>query len=53
MIETTKLCILIPKIKNFGVHFLANFSVDLDEIRYVATTCQFVEAPAKFSLHKY
>ena len=41
--------------KNSGLHFLflflflvANISIDLDEIRYVATTCWFVEALARF-----
>ena len=38
--------------KNFGVYFLANLSIDLDEIRYVATTRWFVEAHAKFIVHK-
>ena len=36
----------------FGVHFLANASIDLDKIDYVATTCWFVEAHAKFILDK-
>ena len=36
-----------------GVHFLANFAVDLDEIQYVATTCWFFETHANFILHKY
>ena len=38
--------------ENFGIHFLANLSIDLDKIHYVATTCWFVEAQTKFVLHK-
>ena len=38
-------CVRIKK--NFGVHFLSNFWVDLDEIQYVATTHWFVEAHAE------
>ena len=34
--------------KNFSVHFLRNFAVDVEEIWYVATTCCFVEAHAIF-----
>ena len=66
MVETTKLYILISvwmtlifihgfslwETKNFGVHFLTNFMVGLDENQFVATTCCFVEAHAKFILHK-
>ena len=32
-------------VKNFGVHFLENFTINLKEILYVATACWFVEAP--------
>ena len=32
--------------------FSRNIAVDLDEIQYVATTCWFVEAHAKFILHQ-
>ena len=39
--------------KKIGVHFPRNFAVNLDEIQYVATTCWFIEAHAKFILHKY
>ena len=66
MIETTKLyigyqfwwpypsykVIVVWKIKKFGVLFLSDLSIDLDEIQYVATACWFVEAGAKFILHK-
>ena len=38
---------LKKKKKTLGVHFLANLSIDLDEIQYVATTCWFVKAHAK------
>ena len=38
--------------ENFSVHFVRNFVVDVDEIQYVATTCWFVEAHAKFILYK-
>ena len=65
MIITTKLFILIlvwmtficgqccsrVRNQNFCVHFLANFSVNLDEIECVATTCWFVEANAEFMWH--
>ena len=37
---------------SFDVHFLENFSVDLDEIQYVAIICWFVEAHAEFVLYK-
>ena len=37
---------------NIGVHFLTNISFDFDEIYYVAPTCWFVEAHAKFIVHK-
>ena len=59
MIETTELYILISawmtltfieghrEIKTF-VHFLWNFTGDLDETGCFATTCWFVEAHAKF-----
>ena len=66
MIETTELNILLPvwmtltfmvtavwEINNFGVQFLTNLDINLDEIQYVATACWFVEAHAKFILHKY
>ena len=36
-----------------GVHFLTNSCIDLDEMQYVATTCWFVQAHAKFILYKY
>ena len=66
MIKTTQLYILVSvwmaltfiqghscmRNKNFGVHFLANLNIDLDKIQYVATTCWFVEADAKFLFHK-
>ena len=61
MIETSKLHIVIPvwmtltfiwsEIRIFCVHFLANFSVALDKIWCVATTCWFVEVHAKFITH--
>ena len=38
--------------KNFVIHFLANLSIDVEGIQYVATTCWFVEAHSKFILHK-
>ena len=58
MIETIKHRILIQfddldlrprsqlheKVYNFHARFLTNFSLDLDEIQCVATTCWFVEA---------
>ena len=65
MIETTKLDIAISDWmtlifiqghscvkmkKNFGVHFLANLSIDLDEIQYVTTTCSFLEENPFFFL---
>ena len=67
MIETTKLYISISvwmtltliqghrwlgNDKNSWVHFFEHFVVDLGEIRYVATTCWFVEGLAKFIVHK-
>ena len=61
MIEAAKLYILTPvwmtltfkvtiawEIKNFSVHLLGNFAVNLDEIQYVATTCWFIEADTCF-----
>ena len=36
--------------KDAGDLFLRNFIFDLDEIKYAATTCWFVEAHAKFML---
>ena len=39
---------VVRKINNFGVHFLANLNINLDEIQYVATTWWFVEALARF-----
>ena len=48
IIETSKFYILISvwmtltfiqEIKSFGIHFLADLSIDLDEIQYVATSC--------------
>ena len=55
MIEATTFYIVIPvwvtfkvtvvrELKNFGVQFLFNLCIDLNEIQYVATTCSFVEA---------
>ena len=44
--------IFIQETKCFGIHFLANISIDLDGIQYIATTCWFVEAYARFILHK-
>ena len=41
------------EIKNLGVCFLRNFTFNLDEIQYVATTCRFVKVQAKFIVHKY
>ena len=38
--------------KNFGVHFLRNFAVDLEEIQNTATSCCFVEAHAKCILYE-
>ena len=38
-------------IHNFYIHFLANFSIDLNEILFAATTCEFIEAYTKFILH--
>ena len=38
------------EIKNFGVHFLENLGIDLDQIQFDATTCWFV-AHAEFVLH--
>ena len=66
MIETTKLYIFtsvwmtliiikghtgVCEITSSSVHSLANFNISLDEIPYVATTCWFAEAHAKFILH--
>ena len=39
--------------QNLGVHFLANLDIDRDEIWYVATTCWFDEAHAKFLLYHH
>ena len=60
--EITKLHVLISftsiqghsciRNQNFGVHFLTNLSISLDEIQYVATACWFVGAHAKFIFHK-
>ena len=36
------------QVNYFSVDFLANSSIDLDEIQYVATTCWFVEAHVTF-----
>ena len=61
MIETTKLfgwawssfkVTVVREIKNFGIHFLTNLGLDLDESQCVATTCWFVEGHATFILHK-
>ena len=41
------------KSKNFDVHFLRNFAVNLGEIQYVVTTCWFAEAHTKYNYHKY
>ena len=35
------------------LYFFRKFAVSLDEIQYVATTCCFVEAHAKFILYQY
>ena len=43
-------CIII---QNPCIHFLADLSINLDEILYVATACWFVEAYAKFIFHKW
>ena len=43
---------IVWEIKNFGVHFLRNFVVDLDKLQYDATTCWFVEAHARFVSYK-
>ena len=65
LIGTTKLYILMPCSsddldvysrspfyeKKIPVHLLANLSIDLDDIRYVATSCWCVEARATFMLH--
>ena len=40
------------EIKNFGIHFLTNSSINLDEHQYFATTCWFVEGNAKCILRK-
>ena len=37
---------------NFGVHFLQDITVDLDEIRYVSTICWLVKANAEFIWYK-
>ena len=39
-------------LKNSCLYFLGNFGTDLDEIQAVATTTWFVEAHAKYILHK-
>ena len=67
MVDTTKFYILISvwmtltfiegyscmrNNKTLGFRFLTKLTIDLDEIQYVAITCWFVEAPAKFILHK-
>ena len=36
------------KKKPSTVHFLVNVNIDLEKFQYVATTCWFVEAHAKF-----
>ena len=65
MIETAKLCILMSVLmmltfiqghscmrnQQFLCPFFSNLIIDLDEIKYVATTCWFVEAHAKIILH--
>ena len=38
--------------QNLSIHFLANLCINLHRIQCVATTCLFVEAHAKFILHK-
>ena len=60
MTETAKLYIFILvkvmvawEIKNLSADFLRNFPVDYDEILCVATIRWFVEAHAKFILHKF
>ena len=65
MIGSTKLYILISvwlafnfkvtvvwENKNFVVHFLRSFTIDLDEIQNDAAASWFVEAHAKFVLYK-
>ena len=37
--------------KKFSVHFLNNFTVDLDKIQFVATACWFMKAHSKFILY--
>ena len=44
---------VIWKIKNFGVHFLANLSIDLDEIQCVIITCWFVGVHATYILRMF
>ena len=44
---------VVWQIKNSGVHFIANRSIDLDKIQTDAKTCWFVEANAKSILHEY
>ena len=43
---------VVWEIRNFGVRFIANLGTDLAEIQYVATPFGFIEAHAKFILHK-
>ena len=39
--------------ENFGVHFLANLMIDVDEIKWIVTSCWFVETHADFTSPKY
>ena len=66
MIETTKLYIFMSvwmtlifiqghscmRNQKLWFNFLTNLGINLDEILYFATACWFVEAEAKFILHK-
>ena len=38
---------VVWEIRNFGIHFLTNLSIDFNEIQYVATTFWFVQGYAK------
>ena len=66
MMKTTKLYIFISvwmtltfiqshsciRNQNFSVHFLANISVDLNEIQSIDTTIWFVETQFRSILHE-
>ena len=43
---------MVTIVVEMGVHFLSNLSINLDGIQCAARTCSFVEAHAKFMLHK-